>query len=427
MLIKTRKIENIVGEIIAPSSKSHTQRAIALAIINSGETILKGVGFADDEKVAIAIAKQLNADVKVKNDVVKITSNPDNIFSKKKNNKEVFSVGESGLSARMFTPILALKSNPITISGEGSILKRPMRFFEDYFPELDVQIKSQKSCLPIEIKGPLKVKSIAVDGSFSSQYITGLIYAFVAGSFDGSVKITIENPKSIPYINLSLEVLAQFGVELLFKDNEIIFEKHKPLKGNKLIQLEGDWSGMAFYAVLAAIRGELTLKNLSSKSNQADVAVLEVLKSFGAIIKESKEGITITSKDRSAFNFDATNAPDLFPPLAVLAVFGKGISKIKGIHRLKHKESNRAEGIKANFYKLGVNVDLDYKNDEMKIKGGQEINAATVDSLNDHRMAMAVAIIGALTEKEITIERAEAVNKSFPRFYDFLDVKILRL
>lgn len=420
MLIKTKKIKNIVGEITAPSSKSHTQRAIALAIINNGKTVLKGLGFANDEKVAINIAKQLKTEVEIKNDEVIISSNPKNIFSRKINDKEVFSIGESGLSARMFTPILALKSNPITISGEGSILKRPMQFFEDYFPDLGVKIKSQNGCLPLEIKGPLNAKNINVDGSFSSQYITGLIYAFVASKLENNVKMSIENPKSIPYINLSLEVLSQFGVNLEFRNNQIIFEKNIEIAGDRCIELEGDWSGMAFYAVMAAVRGELTLKNLSCESKQADVAILKVLKSFGAKIIEEKDSIIVRSSEKNAFNFDATDCPDLFPPLAVLAIFGNGTSRIKGIHRLTHKESDRAKGIKSIFYKLGINVDLDIENDEMIIKGGQKINSATVDSLNDHRIAMAVAIIGALTDKELTIERAEAINKSFPSFYEVL-------
>ena len=420
MQLKTKKVENIAGEIVAPSSKSHTQRAIALAILNQGKTVIYGLGFADDEKVAINIAKQLNTKVEIEGDVVVIISDGKDGIANAPYTKEIFSVGESGLSARMFSPILALKDNPVQIIGEGSIVTRPMSFFSTYLPELNVDISTNNDCLPLDLCGPLTPQNITVDGSFSSQYITGLIYAFVGAERNAEHKLKIDNPKSVPYIHLSLNVLKQFGIDLTLEDNKIKFQKELSLQGDHKITLEGDWSGMAFFAVLAAVGGKLRLTNLSSKSSQADVAILEVLKIFGANIQIEDNGVVVEKNQNNAFYFDATNAPDLFPPLAVLALFSNGESKIKGIHRLTHKESNRATGIQSVFAQLGVKVALDEANDEMIIEGGQKVQSATVDSLNDHRIAMALAVIGAISGVEITIKNAEAINKSFPSFYEKL-------
>lgn len=415
LIVTTKDRISFQGSIEIPASKSQAQRAIALALINKGVTQIKGLGFCDDEKAALSIVENAGAKVISSDGITKIFSN-----GFKPNNEISVNVGESGLSSRMFTPILANSENTVIIEGHGSLLTRPMDFFFNVFPELSVSISSKNNKIPIKIKGPLKAKNISVDGTQSSQYITGLVYGFIGSDDAAGKKIEINQLKSRPYFELSLEALEQFGVKLSFQNDIVTFPNSYKLSGNHAIQIEGDWSSASFFIVGAAIRGSLELTNLNQKTKQADIAIIQAVKQFGCNIKTHKNSITVESLENNAFNFDATDCPDLFPPLAVLAVFAKGTSRIQGLHRLKHKESDRGEGIKSTFRQLGVIVELDYQNDTMLIQGGQKVKGGKVYSLNDHRMAMALTIIGLISGEQVIVTNADAINKSFPTFYELL-------
>jgi 3-phosphoshikimate 1-carboxyvinyltransferase len=415
LVVKSINSAAFNGELRIPASKSQAQRAIALALLNKGGTTIHGLGFCDDEKVALGIVKSVGADVRIEHDTATIHSEGFAPTSPLQ-----VEVGESGLSSRMFTPILANSKHPVEISGKGSLLSRPMDFFYMVLPELGVRISGKNKALPFTIEGPLQAKSISVSGEASSQYITGLVYGFLGSPNAAGKVITIHNLKSRPYFELSIAVLEHFGCKLAFNNDNLVFPANYQLQGNHTITIEGDWSSASFFIVAAAINGELTLQNLYTASKQADKAILAAVADFGAGVTEHTDNIVVTTKEKKAFRFDATDCPDLFPPLAVLAAFAEGESEIKGLHRLKHKESDRGEGIKSSFAALGIKVELDYENDIMRIAGQQAMQSGEVSSLNDHRMAMALTLIGVLSGKEVTVTQAEAVNKSFPSFYEQL-------
>lgn len=403
----------ISGKIRIPASKSHSQRVLACALINPEETRIFGLGNSDDEQVALKLITQLGA-------IITTYENEISVRGVELSNHTISHVemGEAGLSTRMFTPILAVSSNAIQIHGKGSILNRPMTFFESYFPQLGVQIKSTNGCLPLEIQGPLSPISLEVDASQSSQYITGLIYAFVASKSTRNETIILKNPASVPYIELSLEVLNSFGISVEFQNFILQFSGPYSWK-NAAVQIEGDWSSASFFCVAASISGTLTIQNLNPTSTQADRAILEVIEQFGAKICWENDELTITSNQRNGFEFDATHCPDLFPPLAVLAVFGTEKSTIKGVHRLIHKESNRALAIQSEFQKMGIRVAIEA--DEMHIFPAKNINKTTIDTHGDHRIAMACAILGIFSTEGIKLENPRVVNKSFPEFYAILE------
>jgi 3-phosphoshikimate 1-carboxyvinyltransferase len=415
LIVTTKDKIVFEGILTIPASKSQAQRAIALALLNEGTTQLNGLGFCDDEKAALSITEHAGA-------IVNITSNQVTIHSNGFNPKEEISVNvrESGLSSRMFTPILANSKKEVLINGHGTVLSRPMDFFFDVFPELGVDISSSNHRIPLKVKGPLQAKHIEIDGSKSSQFVTGILYGFLGSEKAGGKCIRIKDLKSRPYVELSVEVLKHFGVKVSFLEDTLTFPSYVRLTGDHIIDIEGDWSSASFFIVGAAINGSLTLNNLKSDSKQADIAILDAVTEFGADVSHYENRVQIKSSNNKAFNFNATDCPDLFPPLAVLALFGNGNSEIKGLHRLKHKESDRGEGIKSTFKKLGIEVELDYKSDVMRIRGGQKIKGGMVDSLNDHRMAMALTIIGVLSGEQIVVTNAEAINKSFPSFYELL-------
>jgi 3-phosphoshikimate 1-carboxyvinyltransferase len=405
----------INGTLAAPASKSSMQRACAAALLHKGTTHIHNAGISNDDKAALDIIQQLGATVHFKNDYVEIISKG---FGANILEAKTINCGESGLSIRMFSPIAALSSSTIDINGEGSLQKRPMDFFDDIFPQLSIDIISTNGKLPLQIKGPLQPKDITIDGSLSSQFLTGLLFAFGEAATE-TVTISVVDLKSKPYIDLTLNVMANFGYNIVNDNYERFIINPKANKENEKINytVEGDWSSASFLLVAGAIAGSVKLLGLDIHSAQADKAIMEVLKLCGAKIDISKEFIEITKDNLHAFEFDATDCPDLFPPMAALAAYCKGTTKIKGIHRLAAKESDRAKTLQDIFGKMGIDIVLE--NDEMIIEGGK-IKSAEVSSHHDHRIAMAAAVAALGAEGNITISEAEAINKSYPQFFEDL-------
>lgn len=399
------------------------QRACALALISGGTTVIQNAGKSNDELAALDIIRKLGATVETLRNEIVITSSDFIFTSTDKKKHTIVSCGESGLSLRMFVPVAALFNHDITFTGAGSILTRPIDFFDDVLPKLKVNVESNNGRLPITIKGPMKPAGIEVDGSLSSQFLTGLLIAF-AKSCTEPVSIKVKNLASKPYISLTLDMLNQFGFQIENENYEkfMILPRKKMSNLSIKYQVEGDWSNTAFLLVAGAIAGEVTVKGADMNSTQGDKKIMNALESCGAFVKVDKSGINVKKGALSAFNFDATHCPDLFPPLVALASYCKGNSVIKGVGRLLHKESNRGLTLKKEFAKMNVAIELN--DDSMIIKGGKEIKGAKVTSHNDHRIAMACAVAGLGAKGATEITEAEAVKKSYPQFFD--DIKFLK-
>lgn len=417
------------GIIQAPASKSSMQRACAAALLNMGETSIYNPGHSNDDKAALDIIQKLGATVEFRGDDLLVNSSGINPVS------EEINCGESGLGIRMFTPLVALSDKKITINGTGSLLTRPMHFFDEILPQLGVNVKTNEGKLPIAIQGPLLPANIEVDGSLSSQFLTGLLFAYAAaGAKDVSIKVN--NLKSKPYIDLTLEVMKQFGMNVPKNKNyeEFIFHNDysqiPPSGGGGGVHytVEGDWSGGAFLLVAGAIAGPITIRGLDLTSTQADKAIVDALMAANAGIAIESKGIKIHPAAMTGYYFDATDCPDLFPPLVALAAYCNGESTIKGVSRLAHKESNRALTLQEEFGNMGVKIDL--KDDIMIVHGGKGVKGATVHSRHDHRIAMACAVAALRAEGETIIEEAGAIKKSYPDFYEhmkYLGTKIKKI
>ena len=416
------------GEQVAPASKSSMQRACAAALMHHGTTKILNPGHSNDDLAAIDVIQKLGAIVKTE-EALNEKMNADSMIVQSDGVKPIgtsMNCGESGLGIRMFTPIAALSDQTITIEGTGSLLKRPMHFFDTIFPNLGIEIKSQDGYLPIQIKGPLKPANIEVDGSLSSQFLTGLLMAYAATGHTNAV-IEVQDLKSKPYIDLTLSVLNAFGWKVQHQDyKRFEFLAHPPLAAHIDYTVEGDWSGAAFLLVAGAIAGPITVKGLQLDSTQADKAVLQALKATGASIEIKEHTIQIgPSKDSAgitiplnAFEFDATDCPDLFPPLVALASVCDGITILHGVSRLAHKESDRGLTLQTEFAKLGIRIELDQ--DRMLVYGGTGIHGAEVFSQQDHRIAMACGVVALCADGPISITDAEAVNKSYTDFFKHL-------
>ena len=408
------------GVQVAPASKSSMQRACAAALLHHGTTQIFNPGYSNDDLAAIEVIQKLGATVNLEAKVMQVVSKGVQPIGPEMN------CGESGLGIRMFTPIVAISDHSITIKGEGSLVKRPMHFFDTIFPSLGIQIQSNAGYLPIQIQGPLQPASITVDGSLSSQFLTGLLMAYAAAGATNAV-IQVQDLKSKPYIDLTLSVLNAFGWNVQHHEYERFeFLAHPPLAAHIDYTVEGDWSGAAFLLVAGAIAGPITVKGLQLDSTQADKAVMKALRAAGAFIETDTDAIFIgPSKDVSgnivplkAFEFDATDCPDLFPPLVALAAVCDGITIIKGVSRLAHKESDRGMTLQTEFAKLGIQIDLN--GDRMLVYGGKGIHGAEVFSQHDHRIAMACAVAALCADGPVIISEAEAVNKSYTDFYRHL-------
>jgi 3-phosphoshikimate 1-carboxyvinyltransferase len=410
------------GNIVAAASKSSMQRACAAALVRKGISIIHNPGISNDDKAALRIIKNLGARIKDSEDTVIIDSSD---FNNSPLGAGGINCGESGLSIRMFTPIVALSKNKITINGEGSLTTRPMDFFDEILPQLKVVVESNKGKLPLQVHGPLQPANITIDGSLSSQFLTGLLLAYSASNADG-ISISVDNLKSKPYIDLTLKVMHDFGLNVPVNNHyqSFTFNKSdsKQQKAEIHYTVEGDWSGTAFLLVAGAVAGNIVVKGLDIHSTQADKKILEALKDCGSdiVIGDNEIKISNSLLGVRGFNFDATDCPDLFPPLVALASYCNGTTIIKGVSRLAHKESDRGLTLQQEFAKLGVEIILD--GDMMKINGGNGLRGTKVHSRHDHRIAMACAVAALKATGETVIDEADAVNKSYPNFYEHLKI-----
>lgn len=405
---------SVSGLLQAPASKSSMQRACAAALLHRGETLLLNPGHSNDDLAALEVIEKLGAELHMQNDhTLRIRSNGILPVS------DTLHCGESGLGIRMFTSIAALSAQPLQITGSGSLVSRPMDFFDQIFPSLGVAIESNHGKVPLYIRGPLQPASITVDGSLSSQFLTGLLMAFGSAASE-EIIITVENLASKPYIDLTLDVMRHFGRNVRHLNHRYFYiapAEHTP-PHQITYTVEGDWSSVSFLLVAGAIAGSVRLNGISPFSSQADKSILQALKDAGTHLEVGKDFVEANAGRLKAFHFDATHCPDLFPPLVALASICSGTSVVKGISRLLHKESNRALTLQQEFTKLGVDIQL--SGDDMLITGAGELRSAEVHSHHDHRIAMACAIAALRSEQSVEIASAEAINKSYPDFFHHL-------
>lgn len=420
-MITTIEPSVLSGVILAPASKSSMQRACAAALLRAGETVIRHPGHSNDDKAALGVIRDLGAEISELGDgALLVKSGGVSEAGVKWSGRldqggiRVVNCGESGLGLRMFAPIIALSDKTIKVQGEGSLLKRPMDFFDEIFPELGIRVVSNGGKLPLEIQGPLQPKDIEIDGSLSSQFLTGLLFAYAAAGAR-NVAIRVRDLKSKPYIDLTLQVMKQYGWEVENENYEVFRFSAERRAGNREYTVEGDWSGGAFLLVAGAVAGPITVRGLDEWSTQADKAILQALCDSGASVEIRETEMVIGPGALKAFSFDATDCPDLFPPLVALAAYCTGVTTIRGVSRLAHKESNRGLTLQDEFGKMGVTIELG--GDLMRVHGGKGVKGATVHSRHDHRIAMACAVAALKAAGPVTIEDAEAIDKSYPDFY----------
>jgi len=286
---------------------------------------------------------------------------------------------------------------------------------EEALSQLGVKCISSGGFLPLTIQGPLVGGHCEIDGSVSSQLLTGLLMALPLAIKNSEIKVN--NLKSKPYIDMTIEILQSFGITIKNKGYSLfsIPGNQKYIPNNYTV--EGDWSGGAFLLVAGAINGNLCITGLRRDSKQSDMSIVSALGKAGAKMTISENQIDISKSELKAFEFDATESPDLFPPLVALASYCEGISAIKGVSRLIFKESNRAKTLSEEFGKMNIKIEIN--NDLMFVTGSQP-QGARVESHDDHRIAMAVTVASLGAIGRVSLRDSQCVAKSYPGFFDDL-------
>jgi len=398
---------SLSGTIRVPASKSYAQRALYTALLAKGESCLRGITWSDDTLHAAHAILSLGAQIRTVGPDLYVTA------SRTPRTDHIY-IAESGLSARMLSALLLIYPGKMELHGAHGLLQRPMDSMVSVYEQLGVDYNLQGRYLPLRLIGPQTLAPITVDGSESSQHVSGLLLALAALNYGHELRV--ERITSRPYIDMTIAMLRSFGAEWKETSEGLFHLAEGSALRSTRYEIEGDWSGASYPIAGAVISGDLSIKGLHNDSLQADRAILTIP---GLRYEWKGQDLYVPRQDLAGFTFDATHCPDLFPALVAMATYATGPSTITGTSRLRHKESNRSQALQSEYGKLGVRIDL--SGDEMIIHPSTP-QAAVVDSHNDHRIAMSLAIAASRAAGPITIERCEAVSKSYPSFHeDFIE------
>jgi 3-phosphoshikimate 1-carboxyvinyltransferase len=410
-----KRIPNLNINITAPPSKSMTQRLIAAAIMARGKSTLINPSQSEDAMAARDIAKSLGATLI---DYAKEL----HIIPHFQIKNTIINCGESGFCTRLFTPIASVEGTPFSVTGSGTLLNRTLKDMTDALKHFGVIINHSNNKLPMNISGQLTPAIAEIDGSSSSQTVSGLLMALPL--LKESSDIMVLNPVSRPYIAMTIRTMRMFDVKVSNSNYKKFNIKGNQRYNPQRIEVEGDWSGAAYWLVVGAIGGSVKVKGLQDKSAQADKAIIYGLRRAGAEIFWENGIINVKRQKLRPFRINLKDCPDLFPPLTLLAAFCKGKTTIEGVKRLINKESNRAEALKDTFGKLGVRIVID--DNKMIIYGGN-IHGGNVSSFSDHRIAMAATCAGIFTETPVVIDDTDCIKKSYPEFMNEFNLRFPNL
>ena len=394
------------GTVNVPPSKSDVHRAIICAAMANGVSRISPVALSNDIKATIGCIKALGADAVLENNV--LTVDGTNMY---KNKTALLDCGESGSTLRFFIPIAAVGNINATFVGKGKLPQRPIGIFTEALPKAGTVCKTEGG-LPLEIKGQLKSGIFEIPGNVSSQFITGLLLALPI--LEGDSEIVLTSPlESVGYIAMTIRTMKQFV-------NIQATEKGWHIKGGQSYKTcdyttDGDWSQAAFFMVLGAVSGKVTVKGVAKDSTQGDKKCAEILTRFGAKVTQLDNEVTVEKGELKAITIDASQIPDLVPVLSVCAAFAEGTTKIINAERLRIKECDRLKATAELLNNLGGKVKE--LSDGLEITGVSSLKGGNVNGYNDHRIVMSAAVCAAKSDEDITATFAMSINKSYPDFY----------
>ncbi len=386
------------GTVSAPPSKSVAHRLLICAALAEGTSTVSGLQISKDIEATIQALKALGAEISVSGDTAEVTGISVSTLVK----KAVVNCNESGSTLRFIIPIAAALGVNAEFLGQGKLPERPITPYLSELTKNGITF-DYNNTMPFSISGKLKSGKFVVDGGISSQFITGLLFALPL--LDGNSEIVLTSTlQSKPYVDITIGCLNQFGIEISEISDRYLIKGNQRFNPSKSV-VEGDYSQAAFYFVANVIGNNIDISNLNSNSLQGDKKILEIIDKVRYNDK----------KQLNSFSVDASDIPDIVPILTVLASFCEGTSEITNVARLRIKESDRLEAISSCINKIGGNVITEA--DRLIITGVKSFTGGTVDSFNDHRIAMSMAIAATKCDKPLTITNAGCVEKSYPNFF----------
>ena len=407
------------GELRVLPSKSASHRAVMMAALARGKTLLEPMQLSKDIGATLACAQALG----LTRGAAMAAGETEGFVraeiwgggeAEKRPLREL-DCGESGSTLRFFIPLALDGRGPVRLIGHGRLMQRPLTVYQNLFAPLGVVWRQEGDALTVE--GELKSGRFELPGDVSSQFITGLLLALPR--LEGDSEIVVTTPlESRAYVELTRRVQREFGVTSAWLDGgqTLLVRGGQEAVSPGTLHIEGDWSHAAFYLVAGAIgRGEIRLTGLDPQSAQGDRAVVEILRDMGADIRWEGSALVSRASRLHGLRVDCAQIPDLVPILAVAMAAAEGDSRITGAARLRIKESDRLSAMAAALTAAGA--DAAELPDGLAIRGGKTLHAAQIEGCNDHRIVMAMTIASALSDGEWTITDAEATAKSAPAFW----------
>lgn len=410
MNIKIEKTPLKQGQVRVISSKSDGHRSLIAAALAQEESVLFVDGWSEDMEATARCLQSLGADVEREPSGIYVMPIADGGQS----GECVLDCGESGSTLRFLLPIAAALGKHCRFEGKGRLPERPIAVLLEEMAKHGCSYDSDH--LPLTLEGQLTSGVYTLPGNVSSQFITGLLLALPLLEGDSEIRLT-SPMESKGYIDMTLKTLGAFGIRTEETENGWRIFGGQQYNGPRMRYAEGDWSNAAFWLAAGAIGGSIGCQGLDMESPQGDRAIAALLEEFGAKTKVAGNQITVTHQEMKGIRIDAAQIPDLVPILCVAAAAAEGKTEIYNAGRLRMKESDRLAVMAECLRKIGVAVEE--KPDSIIITGGctppqEEI---LIDSHNDHRIVMAMAIAAVSLGVELTILGAEAVNKSYPSFF----------
>ncbi len=400
----------IRGRVTAPPSKSYTIRGLMCAALAHGDSEVVHPLCADDTEASVRVLGSLGVGFARAKDLWRVSGG-----NLRQPEADLY-CGDSAATLRFMTAIGSIVPGKCRLTAGASLARRPVEPLVRALRQLGVDCSSNNGVAPVVVSGGrLRGGETELPGDVSSQFVSALL--LVSPCAEKGIRIRLTTPlESKPYVAMTLECMAKFGVKVhvsaKMDDFYTAEQAYRPAK----YEVEGDWSSASYFLALGAVSEGIVVENLNPDSLQSDKIMLELLRQMGADVEVSPRAIRVRGSKLKALRADLSDCIDLLPTMAVLAAVAEGTSELAGISRARLKESNRVAAVREGLKKMGVKVAEE--KDRLFITGSK-LKSAVIDSHNDHRIAMAFSIPGTLAGNTV-INNAECVDKTFPEFWDIL-------
>jgi len=400
----------LAGEVDVPASKSMSHRAVICAGLSEGTSIIENIGESMDIEATCRAMKSFGIMIDKADSSLRIQGKRELMLI----DPDIL-CGESGSTLRFMIPVAVLAGRPVTFHGEGRLVERSLEPYYRIFEQQGIKYETDRGRLPLHIEGSLSPGEFQLEGNISSQFISGLMFALPLLKGDSCIEVTGEL-ESRPYIDMTMDILESFSIEV--KNNSYRQFHIKGCQRYKATDytVEGDFSQAAFWLAAGVLGSEITCGGLERNSLQGDKVIVDIIERMGGGTKASGNKLGSTPSGIRGITIDASQCPDLVPILAVMGALAEGRTEIVNAARLRLKESDRLKAISSELGKLGASIEE--REDSLVVDGVKTLKGGSVNSWNDHRIAMALAVAAASCREPVTIRNADCVNKSYPGFWE---------